>query len=336
MNPTSQRLSRKLNLIKIVSSNPNITFENLVKIGGYSDKESLKKELGQLFMVGSYPYTPADYIEIDFDGNFIKILMPVSIDKYIKLNVYEWISIRKIIDLEFQKTDNLNKINTLNSIKDKINSVIPASEYLEFAELNQLIQKAIVLQKRLEFDYKGRKDKNSEKRQVDPVYLFTVETNQYLIAFCHTKKGIRNFRLDSIFNLQITETPIDQKTKPDVAKHISEFHHFVNQSKESSAYAEILYSESVAYNLSLKIDIEVLDYEKVYRDKKFIHGKTKIIEKNWFLSIIRSFGDNIILLSPEDLVQQFLQDLDMLQIPDFMDSTTTGFGSAQPATRSDW
>ncbi|MCB1191150.1 MAG: hypothetical protein KDK90_11970 [Leptospiraceae bacterium] len=41
-----------------------------------------------------------------------------------------------------------------------------------------------------------------------------------------TKKGIRNFRLDSIFNLKITDLPIDETSKPDVAKHISEFHHY--------------------------------------------------------------------------------------------------------------
>ncbi len=54
MNSTVQRLNRKLNLIKLVSSNPNITFESLAKYSGYSDKEALKKELGQLFMVAAF------------------------------------------------------------------------------------------------------------------------------------------------------------------------------------------------------------------------------------------------------------------------------------------
>ncbi|MCB1193545.1 MAG: WYL domain-containing protein [Leptospiraceae bacterium] len=315
MNSTAQRLNRKLNLIKLVSSNPNITFDSLAKYSGYADKEVLKKELGQLFMVGSYPYTPADYIEIYFDGDGLKIFMPVSIEKYIALNVQEWMSIRKIVDYEFQKTENIDKIEILKSIKDKINSVIPASEYVEYSELNELIQKAISILKSVQFDYKGRKDAKPETRRVDPIYLFTSEMNHYLIGYCHTKKGIRNFRLDSIFNLKITDIPIDETSKPDVAKHISEFHHFVNQSKKSSGFAEVLYSESIAYNLSLKLDIEIIDYSKQFKNKHYIYGKTKIIEKNWFLSIIKNFGDNIILLSPTELVEEFLEELDILQIP---------------------
>ena len=88
MNPTKVRVSNKLNLIKIITENPGISLSKLQNYTNHKNVEQLKKDLGQLFMVGSYPYTPADYIDIYYNDNeAVNINLPVSIDKTIGLTI---------------------------------------------------------------------------------------------------------------------------------------------------------------------------------------------------------------------------------------------------------
>ena len=57
-------------------------------------------------MVGSYPYTPADYIDIDFNDNgTVNINLPVSVDKTIGLTINEWFAVRKILEDEINSSD---------------------------------------------------------------------------------------------------------------------------------------------------------------------------------------------------------------------------------------
>jgi predicted DNA-binding transcriptional regulator YafY len=266
-------------------------------------------------MVGSFPYTPADYIEIDFDGDKININLPVNLEKTIGLNIPEWVAIRRVVDKQIISKQGDNDSLILESIKNKIKNIIPYSEYREYAEIAQKIQEAINLRKRIEFNYISRKQENSERRIVDPWFLFE-GPGQYLAAYSISQNDVRNFRLESISNLTITA--IDAIYFPgekDTEAHLVSFKEFLDRHTKDSDKAEIIFKKSAYYNLSRILEIEIIDKNYIYQDEIYVYAKAKIIEENWFLDIIKSYGLSVIVLSPTNLKASIQKDLSLISFP---------------------
>ncbi|MCX7999642.1 MAG: hypothetical protein N3A69_11935, partial [Leptospiraceae bacterium] len=97
MNQTKTRLERKLSLIKLLSQRNQVSLDELENFTGFT-KEELKRELSQLFMAGTYPFTPADLIEVDCNGEFVSLNLPTKIDDIIGLTIYEWLALRSAIE----------------------------------------------------------------------------------------------------------------------------------------------------------------------------------------------------------------------------------------------
>ena len=304
MNPTKVRVSNKLNLIKIITENPGISLSKLQNYTNHKNVEQLKKDLGELFMVGSYPYTPADYIDIDYNDNeAVNINLPVSVDKTIGLTINEWVAVRKILEEEINNSDTEEAYRIqYRAILEKIKRIIPYSEAKANEAIRKKIEEAIQKKKKLFFLYTGWKDSAQEERIVDPWFIF-IEKNEYLVAYCNDRKGRRNFRLASISSPRVLEenivTPLNAMEQN---KHILEFNAFLNQSEENSEVAEILIAKDAEFNFSKYAKLDT-------------YAKTKIIEKNWFLNLLRGFGEKVILLSPAPLKSEYLAGIDQIRIP---------------------
>ncbi len=314
MNLTKERLQKKLSIIKILSKNQGITLENLANYTNRT-KQEITKDLGELFMVGAYPYTPADYLEIDFDGEKLRLNSPVSIEKSIGLTPNEWLALRNLIDHELEEIQNPSDEKILQSIKEKIKKIVPYAEYKNYEKLREKIQQSIQSKKSIEFYYAGRKDEKAEKRKVDPWILFQ-EKNEYLAAFCHSRKGIRTFRLESISELVTTNDPfLQDPEEKDIKKHLDSFRDFLNTSSMESDITELLIRKSAFYNLSNQMEIQVQKENYIHKNQEYILATTKLIHKGWFLSLIKSFGDSVIILSPQELRTEISTDLHTLPIP---------------------
>lgn len=321
MNPTKFRVSNKLNLIKIITENPGISLSKLRSYTHYKNNDQLKKALGELFMVGSYPYTPADYIEIDFNENeTLNINLPVSLDKTIGLTINEWLAIRKILEEELSNPEVEDSYKSqYKSILDKIKRIIPYSEANAHENIKSKIEEAIQKKRKLSFYYAGWKNENPELRTVDPWFVFS-EKNEYLVAYCNDRLGRRNFRLSSISNPQVLEQQITHYLDAsEQNKHILEFNQFLNVSEQKSDMAHILFSKEIEFNLSKYAKLEIIS-DKITGNNQFIYAKTKILEKNWFLDMIKGFGNRIIILSPENLRAEVLSHIDQINIPKIIPS----------------
>lgn len=316
MNPTKFRVTNKLNLIKIITENPGISLSKLLTYTHYKNLDQLKKALGELFMIGSYPYTPADYIEIDFNENeTININVPVNLDKTIGLTINEWLAIRKILEDEIAipEIEETYKIQ-YRSILEKIKRIIPYTESVEHESIKSKIEEAILKKRKLTFLYTGWKNDEPENRTIDPWFIFS-EKNVYLVGYCNTGMGRRNFRLSSIFNPQLLEEEITHPLDySEHNKHILEFNQFLNASEEKSEIAQILFFKEIEFNLSKYAKLEILGVRTV-NNQEFIYAQTKILEKNWFLDLIKGFGEKIILLSPQELRNDFISHIDQIKMP---------------------
>lgn len=99
--------------------------------------------------------------------------------------------------------------------KYKIN---PKSAYLS------KIQTAITDFLQLDITYKSIYKNEITKRYVKPLALYFTENDWILIGFCTLRNGIREFRLDKIEQLVLTDKTFEHFTDFDLSKYFDEAH----------------------------------------------------------------------------------------------------------------
>ncbi|PWG81744.1 helix-turn-helix transcriptional regulator [Pararcticibacter amylolyticus] len=77
--------------------------------------------------------------------------------------------------------------------------------------LLQPILKSISEKKRLSINYFAHYKQESTRRSIEAVGVFYLDNYWHLIAFCHLRKDYRDFRLDRIQNLGVTEDKYTQE-----------------------------------------------------------------------------------------------------------------------------
>ena len=73
----------------------------------------------------------------------------------------------------------------------------------------QVVGSALLNRKRLLIEYHARGTDEISNREVSPQRLMHYRGNWHLDAWCHAKKGMRNFSVDMIKKAEITEKPAD-------------------------------------------------------------------------------------------------------------------------------
>ncbi|MBN9130425.1 MAG: WYL domain-containing protein [Paenarthrobacter ureafaciens] len=89
-------------------------------------------------------------------------------------------------------------------------SVVPQQSQA-FAAISQALRDGSQLRLRY---LSPQRDEVSE-RDVDPLRLFSMDNTWYFEAYCHSKSGIRNFRLDRIESLEPNGRPVSMASTPE-------------------------------------------------------------------------------------------------------------------------
>ena len=71
----------------------------------------------------------------------------------------------------------------------------------------QRVGTALVQRKRLALTYVARGTGDATEREVSPLRLVHYRDNWYLDAWCHLRRGLRNFAVDAITNAHLLDTP---------------------------------------------------------------------------------------------------------------------------------
>ena len=73
---------------------------------------------------------------------------------------------------------------------------------------SRCIREAVADGRQLEFDYRNALG-IAGRRRVDPLRIISQDADWYLQAYCHTREDVRNFRVDRMSDLVVSDVPID-------------------------------------------------------------------------------------------------------------------------------
>lgn len=260
------------------------------------------------------------------DFNFLSdINVPVTWDEYSGYGVIEGYKIPPLmfnsrelatimVGLNFVKSQvDKNLVDDAKGVELKIKNVLPdqlksfmesldnrtvVDPFLHFgAEKKQggnwyLVSSAISQSKSLEFVYRSKHDGAVSERKIDPYLLVFYRDHWNVIGFSHKREAIRNFVLDRMENVHISDEKFIQPDNFDVEG-------LIFNSNESGQKVEVLVDESA--DRAFKANLPTKIFKKSAVDAK--KNKVSFFFENldyineWLLQ----FGDKVEILSPQKL-----------------------------------
>lgn len=156
----------------------------------------------------------------------------------------------------------------------------------EDSTLFENIKKAILNKKTVNFTYYNTKGEKS-RRTADPLKIWFKEKAWYLFAYCHEKKSIRQFKINRIKGLTLTEEHFD--------KSMEDFE--INDEKEAVKRVKVIaeIDKSQAYRVYDEFSEENIN--------KMKDGNFEVIMENpeneWVYGYLLSFGEYLKVKEPE-------------------------------------
>ncbi|OIQ15382.1 MAG: transcriptional regulator [Flavobacterium sp. MedPE-SWcel] len=74
-----------------------------------------------------------------------------------------------------------------------------------------ILLKAIAEKRVIQMEYRALGRSNNSKRQIEPIGIFHENENWHTIAYCHLRDSYRQFRIDRVKNIQLTEQPQQER-----------------------------------------------------------------------------------------------------------------------------
>ena len=156
----------------------------------------------------------------------------------------------------------------------------------EDSTLFENIKKAILNKKTVNFTYHNTKGEKS-RRTADPLKIWFKEKAWYLFAYCHEKKSIRQFKINRIKGLTLTEEHFD--------KSMEDFE--INDEKEAVKRVKVIaeIDKSQSYRVYDEFSEENIN--------KMKDGNFEVIMENpeseWVYGYLLSFGEYLKVKEPE-------------------------------------
>lgn len=158
-----------------------------------------------------------------------------------------------------------------------------------------LVSSAISQKKSITFSYKSKSDEKITDRKIDPYLLVFYRDHWNVIGYSHKREAIRNFVLDRMNEVKITDQiyPFDEEVNVEA---------LIFGSNESGQIIEVQVYDDAARsfkaNLPTKIFKETKDSDKIIKVSFKFENLDYINE--WLLQ----FGDKVEIISPKKLKEK--------------------------------
>ncbi len=304
--PTPDKLKRLISLIPVIHANPGIKIEKLMSLSGYRDRKKFTEELDNLIMLGVPPFSPGDYVDIAIEGDEVTLEFPQGMERPLALSAAEWSDLMDAIqkDLSFRTDQGLNQ-EELSGVLERLGKTQIVFEKPPTADQSRrTVEEALNRKKSVEFLYPD-KNQSMESRLVDPWAVVTHVGLIYLVGWDQNRQAPRHFRLDRAGQISISADDRSQEPPRDLASMIE--NSYIKNPLESSEEASVAFKASVQKNLERILTFNsVQDYSGREGWKK---ANCSIRDTAWFREVIRSFGESMEILSPEDLRSEIQEEV---------------------------
>ena len=171
-------------------------------------------------------YQPNDLFDIDWDSfedeDVIVIVHHVAIDDAPRLSAREAAALIAGLQYLSASPENAGRASLASLMAKLTAGASAAPSRLAVAESEAdaslaRIREAVTGGRQLEFDYRNALGV-AGRRRVDPLRILSQDADWYLQAYCHTREDVRNFRVDRMSELLISDAPIEDhsdRTVPD-------------------------------------------------------------------------------------------------------------------------
>jgi proteasome accessory factor C len=170
-------------------------------------REQLERDLGLIMMVGVPPYSPGDYISIDYEGDTIDVWLAPYFTRPLRLTAAEGLALlaagRALLAVPGSDAQ-----GPLATALDKLETALGVSEVVvEFGAPEHLraVRDAAERGTRLEIEYWSAGRDAVTTRRIDPGPPFFALGEWYTDAFDHLRGEPRMFRVDRIREARATD-----------------------------------------------------------------------------------------------------------------------------------
>lgn len=313
------KVIRIFNIINAIQANPGISAKDLafkcdVNIRTiYRDMDILEliapvsregRGTGYRFM-GKFFLYPLNFTEQE---SLVFSLLPSMLDKD-KLPPGFDTAYDKIMGTHRKEKSHLN--NIIEDITGIIQMGTPAYRKESPNFLQPIIQ-AILEQKTIDTVYHTQSRNETTERKIDPYYLVPRDQRFYLIGYCHSKQGIRTFRISRFQKVEIMDQPFN-KGDFNIKQYLKNTWS-VDRGEKNITFKVRFNAEAARY--IKEEELFVHPRMKDEKDGSLIFEITVNNEKE-FLRWILQYGDSAEILEPkavrESLKEQLSQWIRMYQ-----------------------
>jgi len=159
------------------------------------------------------------------------------------------------------------------------------------------LRRAIIEHKKVAFNYIKRYGKDKDKaiyRTVNPHSLFSLNDIWMLQAFCNLRQGMRLFRLDRIEDFEILTDGFKREENYSIREQRTDF----------PATAKLLFKKSMKRWIKESPSYFISSYEETDTD---LIVTLKIRNIGEIIHWVLAWGNNVIVLEPDELKQELLK-----------------------------
>lgn len=220
---SEDQLTRMLQLVPFLVHNQGLHISEVAARFGISRKE-LEEDLRILICSGLPEGYPDDLLDIQWDDDHVFITQDLDLTRPVRFTVEEACALLTGLET-LNSLPELAEGGALESVTLKLLAAA-GEEGLKAASLSgpevgpgdsatlETARQAIRTGAQLRLRYFSPQRDAVSERDVDPLRLYSLDNTWYLEAYCHSARGLRNFRLDRIEELQATGHPASQTAPP--------------------------------------------------------------------------------------------------------------------------
>jgi len=218
----TDRVLRMLSIVPWIAAHDGPRVDDVCARFGLT-RSQLLDDLNVVQLVGLPPYTPDTLIEVVFEGDLVWVRFAEVFARPLRLTPDQALALvaagAALVDAAGDDAARSPLATGLAKLADVLG--IAPSEAIAIRlggsrpEVLDILRQAVRERRRVHLEYYAYHRDQTTTRDVDPHRLFAAGGTWYVVGHCHRAGGIRTFRVDRIYRLELLDTTFERPPEAD-------------------------------------------------------------------------------------------------------------------------